>query len=219
MNVGTTLNVEDDAVLGGNLSVPSGSVSAAALQTPLTTSTMLNASNIFAQSIIATNIIGNGSVNGEQPPYVFKMGTPGNNTWWHTNQPPPEIIRDYLGDEDGGRIRFIVQRNDNEEVRTIEEYVAIEQPSDGGGEGVVPGLHGHTYQFGGGTQGFRLGDAVQERVTPSPWDWILVHDFPTLGRDGLTPGSNGEPWQGADKYRIEFLLVPNLSATVIIYDN
>jgi hypothetical protein len=62
-----------------------------------------------------------GAVNGEKPPYVFEIGNKADTTNWHAVQVPSDIIKSYLGDADGGKIKLLFRVNSTDEVRVITE--------------------------------------------------------------------------------------------------
>ena len=164
------------------------------------------------------NITGNvkaASFNGDKTPYVFEVGDKGNTTLWYAFQVPSDVIKSYLGDANGGTIKIFLRVNDSDEVRVISETVYIEQPDKSNNRN--PGLHGWTRQEGGGDTRFVLGTANRTEVIPAPWDWIWVRNYASPevpGRSGTGPAWSSEQ----EKYKLEFMTRPNISATVIIYD-
>jgi hypothetical protein len=160
------------------------------------------------------------TVNGEKPPYVFEIGTEYDIANWHAVQVPSDIIESYLGDVNGGTIKILWRVNSTGEVRVISETVYIEQQDKS--QNKTPGVHGYTRQLGGGDSNFILGTATRYEVIPTPWQWMYVRNYPNLpsGQAGSAPApiDRWPPWTGRDKYKLEFLTPPNVSATVIIYD-
>ena len=155
-------------------------------------------------------------VNGESPPYLFTMGEETDSLNWHAQTVPGSIIEEYLGDADGGTVRFLVHRINDDLPRSITESIYIEQPE--WQNDAVVGLSGTTFQQGGGESFFVLGNGTRYELIPTPWSWIYMRNYETRGLQGLDPGTSGEPFSGADLYKVEFLTVPNITVTVIIYD-
>jgi len=161
------------------------------------------------------NVKTSGSINGEEQPFVFEVGNKGDTTNWSAVQIPGDIIQKYLGDADGGTIRINFRVNNSDEVRTITETIYIEQPDKSNNRN--SGLHGWTRQLGGGERGFVLDTGNRTDVIPNPWDWMFVRNYASPDPPGRG-GNTGDAWTGADKYKLEFMTRPNISATVIIYD-
>jgi hypothetical protein len=155
-------------------------------------------------------------LNGEKRPYMFEIGDRNDTTRWHSVQVPSDIVRDYLGDADGGTIKLLFRVNSTDEVRVITETVYIEQPDKSNNK--TPGLQGWTRQEGGGEQGFTLRTGARADVIPAPWNWMWVRNYSGIrGRPqgGAGDREDGRPWSD---YKLEFLTPPNVSATVVIYD-
>ena len=98
---------------------------------------------------------------------------------WHTKQVDSSVIESYLGDANGGTVRFLLRVNSTDEVRVIDEQIYIEQPEKS--NGVNAGLHGLSFQGGGATAAFILGNGTKYDWVPHPWDWIYMRNYPNHG--------------------------------------
>ncbi len=155
-------------------------------------------------------------VNGEKPPYTFELGDKNNTDFWHQVHIPGSIIEDYLGDANGGTVRFLLRVNNTDEVRVIDEQFYIEQPDKS--RSATAGLHGWSRQGGGGDKSFILDNGIFYDLIPGPWEWVFMSNGSRAGRPGLPAGTDGPARTGDDKFTVTFLTRPNVSATVIIYD-
>lgn len=150
----------------------------------------------------------NGSINGEKPPMVLEIGQNTNTTLYYWSGPVD--IGPLCGDADGCTMKFLMRVKSTDEVRVIEETLYIEQPSKSGNK--TAGLHGWTRQQGGGDAGFVLNTAAKHEVVPHPWDWIYVRNYAQIVDGTVTSGPV------YSDYTVSFMTVPNIAATVIIYD-
>lgn len=154
---------------------------------------------------VAATAVTAGSINGELPPHIIEvgsLGTPGDNS---SALIPHDIVSNYLADADGGTIRLLLRVTNSDEVRMIDEHIYIEQTDKS--NGINEGRSGYCRQLGGGEQAFVLQNNVLYDIIPNPWGWVWIrnyHSFP------VSPAFSD--------LRLEVLLVPNLTATVIIYD-
>jgi hypothetical protein len=163
---------------------------------------------------------GNTTINKELPPYTFEIGNRNDNNW-HAIQVAGSIIREYLGDEDGGTIKMLLRQNDSDEVRYGFFTVYIEQPDRSNNR--RDGLQGFTRQLGGGEWKFNLNTDDKGDIARA-WDWLEVHNFQLKGnRRGLPSGDDGPRFRGNgrppwDEYKLEFDANENICATIVIYD-
>jgi hypothetical protein len=194
------------------------SVTTTSLTTNSVATATVTSTSVSAATVTATTIMAN-SVNGEKPPYVIQMGDVNDSSLWHSVQVPSDIIQSYLGDADGGTVRLFLRRNGDDLTHAISERMYMEQPIPGKPEGKVAGIRGSTLQQnGGGEQYFILNTATGYDLIANPYGWVYMRNYSTRGLPGLPGGSNTGTWTGADKYRVEFLTVPDVSATIVIYD-
>jgi hypothetical protein len=147
------------------------------------------------------------SVNGEKPPMIFDVGRKDVlKSWQATNVD----IGPLCGDEDGCTIKILLQVLSRDEVRVIEETIYIEQINKSNNKN--PGLNGWTLQQGGGDVSFVLNTTKGYDITPHPWDWIYVRNY---GNSLFSPDLPEGVYTG---YTVQFMTIPNVIATVIIYD-
>lgn len=59
-----------------------------------------------------------------------------------------------------------------------------------------------------------LGNGTAYDLIPVPWSWVYMCNYNSRG----LPGTSSASFTGADKFKVEFLTAPNVSATIIIYD-
>lgn len=152
------------------------------------------------------------SVNGEQPPYKFDVGDTNNLANWNSYEIPSEIVEQYLADDDGGTIRIILRENTTDQVRIIEEHIYIEQQHKS--MGAWEGNHGWNRQLGGVDREFVLRTAAIFEIIPVPWDWIYIRNYNTRGLPGISGTNSG----AFSDFSLEVLVVPNIYATIIVYD-
>jgi hypothetical protein len=166
---------------------------------------------------VANDLTVNGrtTINGELPPYTFDIGKKGDTTNWHARQVEGSIIRDYLGDEDGGTIKILIHVNSRDEVRVITEWIYIEQSVKSSDK--TSGLSGWTRQDGGPDLAFTLNTPKKNEIIPHPWNWVYVRNYSSGGAAGL-PSNESQAWGGDAAYRMEFLSIPDVTAKIIIYD-
>lgn len=155
------------------------------------------------------------SINGEKPPLVYVVGHNEDTTNFHSIEVPSEIIKNYLGDADGGTIRFIMRIVGNDAVRIIEEQFSYEQP-DNSNNG-RPGLMGAS-QAGTTSFEFTVDTTTKnDLISPLHVNWLWMRNYNSRNLTGL-PGTDSAAFTGVDKYKVEFLTGPNVAAKIIIYD-
>jgi hypothetical protein len=158
---------------------------------------------------IKGNAMVSGTINGEDPPMKFTVGNPREQTKWLAEE---KDLRDYCGDQDGCRIRLLMQHEINDEVRTISEEIYIEQPQISNNK--EPGLRGWTRQSGGGDFGWILDWPGHLYDLFYPWSWFWAKNY----RHENAYGTRGPAYTGTDRYKISFMSHPHVTTTVIIYD-
>jgi len=155
------------------------------------------------------NAVVSGTINGEDQPLKFTVGNPRDQTSWLAVE---KDIKDLCGDDDGCRIRLLMQHEINDQVRTITEEIYIEQ--SGISNKKEPGLRGWTRQSGGGDFVWILDWPGHVYNLCHPWEWFYIQNF----RDKRAYGSQGPAYTGQDRYKISFMSHPHVTTTVIIYD-
>jgi len=155
------------------------------------------------------NALISGTFNGEDPPMKFTVGNPREQTKWLAVE---KDIRSHCGDEDGCRIRLLMQHEINDQVRTITEEIYIEQPQISNNK--EPGLRGWTRQSGGGDFVWILDWPGHLYNLFYPWSWFWAKNY----RHEYAYGTRGPSYTGTDRYKISFMSHPHVTTTVIIYD-
>jgi hypothetical protein len=150
------------------------------------------------------NININGNINGERPPIMYKLGaTRPSPTWSHVEMD----LGPYCADDDGCRIKLLMQDVTNDDVRIIDEWIIIKQPSI---SNVQAGLKGYTRQSGGGEGVWTLATSAQQQLF-GPWNWCYAnnyrHEWAYGTRSGALPGTH-----------IAIMCHPNINARIILYD-
>jgi hypothetical protein len=79
---------------------------------------------------------------------------------------PDSVVREYLADAEGGRIRLIATRPSDGYVWVIDETIFI-NPDNG---------RGYCTQMGGAAVAFVLKDNVINNIIPNAWNMIRIHD-------------------------------------------
>ncbi len=123
-------------------------------------------------------------------------------------------LTDYCKDEDGCVIRLVMQHetDGNDQVRTIDEHIFMEQASMSSNHN--SGTYGWTRQEGGGDFSWITGGAGQYTLF-DPWDWAWAFNY----EHGYCPGRggvSGPAW--ADPYIFTFMSHPQVRAKFIVYD-
>jgi hypothetical protein len=156
------------------------------------------------------------SINGELPPYVIEVGHKEDAVNFHAVEVPSAIIERYLGDANGGTIRFILRVVNSDDVKIVDEQFYFEQ-MDKSVNGLTNGLQGAS-QIAGTSLYFTLNTInSQELIYPISTDWLYMRNFNTRGVPGI-PGVNSAAFTGTNLYKVEFLTSRNVSATIILYD-
>lgn len=121
---------------------------------------------------------------------VFKVGHRDIHTWVYKElNMPPELM-----DVDGGTIRLIMQHetDPNDQIRVIDEHIAMERPDNEGARwgahGRKKGRYGWTRQSGGGDLSWILGDNTPHKIA-APWRWAYIVDYNWL-HDSSPLGGN-----------------------------
>jgi hypothetical protein len=157
-----------------------------------------------AQLDVRGDIKVSGKINGEKPPIMYKLGaTRPSPTWSHVDID----LGPYCADDDGCRIKLLMQDVTNDDVRTIDEWIIIKQRSI---SNVQAGLKGYTRQSGGGEAVWTLDTSAQQELF-GPWNWCYAHNYHHENaygrRSGALPGTH-----------IAIMCHPNINARVILYD-
>ncbi len=156
-------------------------------------------------TINATNVTG--TLNGELPPMVFDVGSKNvPNAWQAVNK----NIESHCGDADGCMMKILFHVISTDEVRVITEQLYFEQPNKSNNK--TAGTWGWTRQQGGGDSSYILNNGVRYEIIPHPWDWIYVRNY---GSPEVSAGRTSAAYTG---YNFQFMVRPNVCATVIIYD-
>jgi hypothetical protein len=141
------------------------------------------------------------TVNGEKPPYMFQLNpTKVKNASFGREDIPSAVIKNYLGDADGGTIRLIrydLNNSNNTDVLNI--YITLAENGDGN-------IYGYLRQSDGTTKNIILGPSSPKE---DKINWRQIH----IGTKPLP----GVPVDN-DPYKLLFLSDAGYSCTVIIYD-
>jgi hypothetical protein len=155
------------------------------------------------------NAMVSGTINGEDPRIKFTVGNPREQIKWLAVE---KDIGGLCGDDDGCRIRLLMQHEINDQVRTITEEIYIEQPQISNNK--EPGLRGWTRQSGGGEYKWILGWTGYLYDLFNPWEWFWARNY----RHENAYGTRGPAYTGNDQYKVSFISHPHVTTTVIIYD-
>jgi hypothetical protein len=167
-----------------------------------------------------------GGVKGK-PPIKLTLGSKSDPTNWHAVEVPGATIKKYLADADGGTIRFILRQISDDTVRMADIKYVIENPDLNGG--AAAGMQGCSYGFPNNDYNqppsytFKLGTAVQQDLMiPMHGNWLYMRNYYTRPLTGVTGSSStgfvADSGIPDNEYKVEFILAPNLYATIIIYD-
>lgn len=183
-------------------------------------------------SAVTVNPITTVDTTGVQgkPPIMLTLGSKSDPTNWHAVEVPGATIKKYLADADGGTIRFILRQTGDDTVRMADIQYVIENPDLNGG--AATGIQGCSYGFPNNDYNqppsyiFKLGTAVQQDLMlPMHGGWLYMRNYHTRPLTGLAGPSStgfvadtGTPPIPDNEYKVEFILAPNLYATIIIYD-
>lgn len=144
-----------------------------------------------------------GAINGEKPRMIFRIPATRGARWGVAERD----IGPLCADEDGCHLKLVMQDVTNDQVKTVEEWIVIEQK---GISNVQPGLRGYTRQSAGGESEWRL-DTPELVTLFSPWNWCYAQNF----RHEWAYGSRSAALRGTT---IDIMCHPNINALVIIYD-
>jgi len=172
--------------------------------TSLTVNGPFTASSFNAASITAN------SVNGEKPSATYSIA-PGNLNLWRDVQIDGTAL---LGDADGGRMRIFLRHHQAREVRTVTYEFYAENDAENFGQATRYGWSINSY---GAERAFRLGSGTNnDRYDiAAEWNWFWIRNY----RSGVAFGGNDQAAENAgNRYRFWFMVPPQVSATVIIYD-
>jgi hypothetical protein len=205
-----TDSAEQMRIAGGNVGIGTTTpgakldVNGNIRSTGLTVNGSFTASTFNATTITAT------SVNGEEPPATYTI-QPGNLTLWR------DVLIDttaLLGDADGGRMKIILRHHQAREVRTVSYEFYAENDTQNFGQarryGWSISSYGEERAFwlGSGDNAFRYDIAAN-------WNWFWIRNY----RSGVAFGGADQAAHGpADRYKFWFMVPPQVSATVIVYD-
>jgi hypothetical protein len=155
------------------------------------------------------NAVVSGTINGEDQPLKFTVGDPRDQSRWLAVE---KDIEGLCGDDDGCRIKLLMQHEVNDQVRTITEEIYIEQSLVSNNK--EPGLRGWTRQSGGGDFEWILDWTGHIYDLCHPWDWFWIKNY----QHEYAYGKRGTAYTGQDRYKLSFMSHPHVTATVIIYD-
>lgn len=117
-------------------------------------------------------------------------------------------VKDWLGDEDGGRIRVLLINRHTKQMRNMTLDVYMDNNVEANGEN---GTKCHVIDNYGGEYETNLNTtAKQEIYTAHAWFWI--HNYDHQNVDGTASAAY------TDGYDFEFLVAPNIIATIYLYD-
>lgn len=162
-----------------------------------------------------------------KPPIIINLGSKDVIDKWHAVEVPGATIKKYLADADGGTIRFILRQISDDTVRMADIQYVIENPDLNGG--AAAGMQGCSYGFPNNDYNqppsytFKLGTAVQQDLMlPMHGNWLYMRNYYTRPLTGVTGSSStgfvADSGIPDNEYKVEFILAPNLYATIIIYD-
>ena len=159
-------------------------------------------------TISATNFTG--TFNGEQPPVSYTIGTNNLGTW-------RDVLIDgtaLLGDADGGRIKMLIRNHADKTVRVWVWDFYCENDTDNFAQA---GRWGMTAFNNGGESYFILGmgNTANRYEIASIGNWAYLRNY----RSGLASGGvDASAETFANRYKFWFMLPPNISGTVILFD-
>jgi hypothetical protein len=163
------------------------------------------------------------SVNGQKPPVVITLGDKNDTVNFHAVEVPSETLRTYLGDADGGTIRFILRQANTDVVRMTDLQFSLEDPlttkngTTNGLQGCSQGITSNGYSVAP-SYTFTIGTTARTDWMPVlHTDWLYMHNFNARGLTGI-PGTNSDGFVAPNAYKAEFVAAPGIYATIIIYD-
>jgi hypothetical protein len=141
-----------------------------------------------------------------KPPLKFEVYNPDKTTWANVDKD----LKEYCGDDDGCRIKFLMQHELDrlDQVRCIEALIYMEQKDVSKNQ--HPGVYGWTKQSGGGNLSWITGTSAKYKIW-GPWGWSFIfnYDHPYTGGKGVVY---------TNPYKFNFLTHPYVRLNVIIYD-
>jgi hypothetical protein len=157
-----------------------------------------------AQLDVRGDVKVSGNINGERPPIMLNLGpTRPSNKWSRV-----EIdIGSYCQDNDGCRFKLMMQNVTNDDVKTIEEWIIIKNPSISNKN---PGLSGYTRQSAGGEYGWTLNTSRMVTLF-QPWDWCFADNY----QSERAYAARSAAFAGT---RIAITCHPDISARIFLYD-
>jgi len=173
-------------------------------------STSLTVNGPFTASSFDAATITANTVNGEKPPVTYTIPA-GNLTLWRDVQIDTTAL---LGDADGGRIKVLLRHHQAREVRTLSYEFYAENDSANFGQAT---RYGWTISSHGTDRSFRLGSGTNNdrNDIAEGWGWFWIRNY----RSGVAFGGNDQVAENAaNRYKFWFMVPPQVSATVIIYD-
>jgi hypothetical protein len=176
----------------------------------------LKATSLTVNGLTVNGPITAAALNGEDSPFTFTVPSalPGNLAAYR------EVLVDtapWLGDADGGRIKVIVRNHGNRTVRTYSIEFYAEQDSDYG----KPQSEGrffwtvNSYGQEAGDQSLGKGGGFRTEVAAVPWGWMYIRNYSS---NVATGAGDGPAFGFADRFKFYFLVSPNVTATVTLYD-
>jgi hypothetical protein len=176
--------------------------------------TTVTANTVTATSLTANSLTVNGAVsatsfNGEKTPVTYTIA--GNTALWRDVQIDGTAL---LGDADGGKVRILLRHVTAREVRTVTYEFYAENDSANFGQATRYGWSISSY---GAQRAFRLGSGTNnDRYDIAyDWDWFWLRNY----RSGLVSGGVDSPAENAaNRYKFWFMVPPNITATIILYD-
>lgn len=150
------------------------------------------------------------AINGEKAPLTVTI-PPGNLTLWR------DVLVDattLLGDADGGRMKIILRNHQAKEVRTVSYEFYAENDADNFGQARRYGWSISSY---GEERAFWLGsgDTTYRYDIASNWSWFWLRNYRSGSASGGVDSAANGP---ADRYKFWFMVPPQISATIIVYD-
>ncbi len=205
-----TDSVEQMRIAGGNVGIGTTTPGAKLDVNGSIRSTSLTVNGPFTASSFDAATITANTVNGEKPPVTYTIPA-GNLTLWRDVQIDTTAL---LGDADGGRIKVLLRHHQAREVRTLSYEFYAENDSANFGQAT---RYGWTISSHGTDRSFRLGSGTtnDRNDIAEGWGWFWIRNY----RSGVAFGGNDQVAENAaNRYKFWFMVPPQVSATVIIYD-
>lgn len=187
---------------------------AVGINTPTPTATLDVNGSIKANSVTVNGTVSattfTGTFNGEKPPQTYTVGPGLNLNSWR------DVLIDataLFNDADGGRFKVLMRNHGDLTMRIWNyDFFAETDAENFNRPGVRGGL---TVNNVGGETYFILGTTARYDIhAVGNWFWLRNY------RTGLAFGGTDGPafTAAADRYKFWFLVPPNMTATVILYD-